>query len=286
MLRTRFITACVLLAFFIPVLFFSPVIVLLLVMSVLIALAAWEWGRFIWGIDHHYSKIYSLCILFLLLIMTYIKYEFGSVDDSRFIKVREAFLWASVGFWLICVPSILRKKLLFSIQENTHFLALAGVIVFISDWYALLILRESGLLVLLTVLMIVWTADIGAYFSGKRFGKRKLAPQISPGKSIEGVIGGMIAVCLLSFCFFQFNSSSNDFFSLIAERYTWIGLISICIFLTLLSVMGDLFESQLKRLRGLKDSSNLLPGHGGVMDRLDALLPVLPIAALLVIGHS
>jgi phosphatidate cytidylyltransferase len=176
--------------------------------------------------------------------------------------------------------------LLFSIQENTHFLALAGVIVFISDWYALLILRESGLLVLLTVLMIVWTADIGAYFSGKRFGKRKLAPQISPGKSIEGVIGGMIAVCLLSFCFFQFNSSSNDFFSLIGERYTWIGLISICIFLTLLSVMGDLFESQLKRIRGIKDSSSLLPGHGGVMDRLDALLPVLPIAALIVIGRA
>jgi len=286
MLRARFITACVLLAFFIPVLFFSPVIVLSLVMSVLIALAAWEWGRFIWGIDHHYPRIYSFVILCLLLMLTYIKHESDPADHLGFVKVRDAFLWASVGFWLICVPSILRKKLLFSIQENTHFLALAGVIIFISDWYALLVLRENGLWVLLTVLMIVWTADIGAYFSGKRFGKRKLAPQISPGKSIEGVIGGMIAVCLLSFCFFQFNSSSNDFFSLIGERYTWIGLISICIFLTLLSVMGDLFESQLKRIRGIKDSSSLLPGHGGVMDRLDALLPVLPIAALIVIGRA
>jgi phosphatidate cytidylyltransferase len=286
MLKTRVITACVLFIFFIPVLFFSPITILSLVMSILIALAAWEWGRFIWGIDHHYPKLYSLVILGLLLILSYFKHESGDIEPSWMAIFRQVFLWASVVFWIALVPRIMSKKLLFSIDENTYFLALAGMVVFISDWHALLELREQGLWVLLSVLMIVWTADIGAYFSGKQFGKHKLAPQISPGKSIEGVIGGMFAVFLLCFCFYQFNSSANDFFSLLGDRYTWVGLIPICIFLTLLSVMGDLFESQLKRLRGMKDSSGLLPGHGGVMDRLDALLPVLPIAALLVMGVS
>ena len=131
--------------------------------------------------------------------------------------------------------------------------------------------------------MIVWAADIGAYFFGKTFGRRKLAPQISPGKSIEGACGGILTVFLISICFYIYNQSANDFFSMIADKYSVIGLILISLFLAIMSIFGDLFESQLKRLSGMKDSSNLLPGHGGILDRLDALLPVLPISAMIVL---
>jgi phosphatidate cytidylyltransferase len=155
-----------------------------------------------------------------------------------------------------------------------------------SDWYAFTLLREKGLWVLLSVLMLVWTADIGAYFIGKTMGKHKLAPKLSPGKSIEGAIGGMLTVCLLGIFFDIFQSSSSNFFNLIRNQYGWSILLPLTILLAGMSIVGDLFESQLKRISGIKDSSGLLPGHGGVLDRLDALLPVLPIAALCIQGIS
>jgi len=184
------------------------------------------------------------------------------------------------------VPYILSRKLQFSIKKNTSLLSFAGVIIFISDWFAIMLLRDKGLWVLLSVLMIVWTADIGAYFTGKKFGKHKLAPQLSPGKSIEGALGGMVLVCILGLIFYSFSVYLNNFFNIIGREYNWLYLIPISIFLSGMSVIGDLFESQLKRLSNMKDSSGLLPGHGGVLDRLDALLPVLPIAALCIQGIS
>jgi phosphatidate cytidylyltransferase len=197
-----------------------------------------------------------------------------------------ATLWFSIIFWITAVPFILSRKLQFSVKNNTQFLAIAGVIIFISDWYAFTLLRDKGLWVLLSVFMIVWTADIGAYFTGKKIGKHKLAPQLSPGKSIEGAIGGMVAVCILGIIFYAGNLSSSNFFNIIGQQYSWLILIPLSIFLAGMSIVGDLFESQLKRLSNMKDSSGLLPGHGGVLDRLDALLPVLPIAALCIQGLS
>jgi phosphatidate cytidylyltransferase len=187
---------------------------------------------------------------------------------------------------LFAVPIILSRKLQFSIQKNTSLFAILGVIIFMSDWYAFMLLRDTGLWVLFSVLMIVWTADIGAYFIGKKIGIHKLAPQLSPGKSIEGAIGGMVAVCILGLILNTENLSSSNFFNIIGQQYSWLILIPLSIFLAGMSVIGDLFESQLKRLSGMKDSSGLLPGHGGVLDRVDALLPVLPIAALCIQGLS
>jgi phosphatidate cytidylyltransferase len=148
-------------------------------------------------------------------------------------------------------------------------------------------LRAVSMTLFLSVLILVWTADIGAYFVGKSFGKNKLAIRLSPGKSIEGAIGGGVLVLIVAFLgsfvvddmkLFQLN-----FFDFLNQSIGWLGMIVITIICVLMSIQGDLFESQLKRIAGVKDSSNLLPGHGGFLDRIDALLPVLPLAGLIVI---
>ena len=286
MLKTRVITAVVLLALFIPILFFSPAIILSIAASIVISLASWEWGRFIWGVQSRLPIFYSLLIQVLLAILIYC-FQANDLDSIAWVaNFMIGLLWVSISFWIIVVPFILSRKLQFSIKNNTALLAIAGIIIFMGDWYAFMLLRDKGLWVLLSVLMIVWTADIGAYFMGKQIGKHKLAPQLSPGKSIEGAIGGVAAVCILGLTFYSININSNNFFNVIGQQFSWIFLIPLCVFLAGMSVVGDLFESQLKRLSGMKDSSGLLPGHGGVLDRLDALLPVLPSAALCIQGIS
>ena len=142
-----------------------------------------------------------------------------------------------------------------------------GISLLLATWIALIGLHKISPLLLLSVLATVWIADSAAYFAGKKFGKHKLAPEISPGKTWEGVMGALFAVTLygLLLCHFQHLS-----------RWLILGLWLIVI----LSVMGDLFESLLKRQSNVKDSSQLLPGHGGVLDRIDGLIPTLPLVLL------
>jgi len=132
---------------------------------------------------------------------------------------------------------------------------------------------------------LVWAADIGAYFGGRAFGRRKLAPSISPGKSWAGVWSGMVGTLGVAIAWLMFDGSGrayyDSFYTLINERVTTIGLAFVVIFLVAMSVVGDLFESLVKRSAGAKDSSGLLPGHGGILDRIDALLPVFPIVLAL-----
>ena len=136
---------------------------------------------------------------------------------------------------------------------------------------------------LLSVMALVWIADIFAYFSGKAFGKRKLAPSISPGKSWEGAIGGGVAVLVVSSLVILFGGPylADTFVVRLQASMGWFATLAILVVITAASIVGDLVESQLKRRAGVKDSSNLLPGHGGVLDRIDALIPVLPLAALI-----
>ena len=146
---------------------------------------------------------------------------------------------------------------------------------------AMLALFSHSALYLFSVLALVWVADIGAYFSGKAFGRRKLAPSISPGKTWEGAIGGWIAVMTLSVGCTLIPELRDTFAVQLQLRHGWLALLLALSLIVAASVVGDLFESQLKRRAGVKDSSALLPGHGGVLDRIDALIPVLPLALLL-----
>jgi phosphatidate cytidylyltransferase len=195
-------------------------------------------------------------------------------------------LWFSSLFWLCIVPLIMRRSVTFQMKKFAWPLSIAGLFLFIADWYALIVLRERGVWVLLTVFLLVWSADIGAYFFGRAFGKNKLAPRISPGKSVEGVIGGALVVVVIGSICWSLGDGTKNFFDMLGADISYVRLFFVMIFLCGLSVIGDLFESQLKRLQGMKDSSQLLPGHGGVLDRIDALMPVLPFAALLILGLS
>ncbi len=148
-------------------------------------------------------------------------------------------------------------------------------------WFALVAAYREGLVFLVSIFAIVWTADIAAYFAGRAFGKRKLAPAISPGKTWAGAIGGALATLLLALVAIEVPQLSDSFFAVLDRRWSLVVVFAVTLILVVLSVVGDLFESQLKRQRGVKDSSRLLPGHGGVFDRVDALLPIVPVALLL-----
>ena len=154
-----------------------------------------------------------------------------------------------------------------------------------SAWLALASAKVSGTNFLLSVFCLVWAADSFAYFGGKAFGRRKLAPAISPGKSWEGVWSGMLGVLVLGVAWIFIDKTwslgSASLFTLLWQRFGPFGLVLSLVFLSTMSVLGDLVESLVKRAAGAKDSSGLLPGHGGVLDRVDALLPVFPIAMAL-----
>jgi phosphatidate cytidylyltransferase len=157
--------------------------------------------------------------------------------------------------------------------------ALTGLVVLVPTWQALVELRKIGPLLLLLLMSVVWISDSAAYFAGRRFGRHKLAPSISPGKTWEGVLGAVLAVSLYAALW---GSAWQAQFphALRSMRFGTFGMVLFLWLLTAIGIYGDLFESALKRQAGVKDSGALLPGHGGVLDRIDALTAVLPVAAL------
>ena len=159
-----------------------------------------------------------------------------------------------------------------------------GVLLLCCTWLALMTSKIFSIDFLMSVLLVVWMADIAAYFSGKAFGKHKLAPDISPGKTWEGVGGAVAGVFLLSYVWLTaadyFSWQSSSIFDRLYAHGSVV-LVSGLLFLVMMSVAGDLIESLVKRSAGAKDSSQLLPGHGGILDRIDALLPTLPLAVML-----
>jgi phosphatidate cytidylyltransferase len=160
-----------------------------------------------------------------------------------------------------------------------------GILVLWLTWLALCQSKTMGVNYLLSVLALVWVADVAAYFGGRAFGRRKLASNISPGKSWEGVFSGVLAVCVLALIWLALDdqqiSASPSLFSMLLQHSPVWAFMGVAL-LVGMSVVGDLAESLVKRSAGVKDSSALLPGHGGVLDRVDALLPTLPLALMLV----
>ena len=271
MLKTRVITALVLLAVLLPILFLLPPVYIGVFFLAALMTAAWEWSRLLApeaGRAAYVYAIFCLMIILFLLGMQNANWQF-------------ALLLLAVIFWFFIAPFILAKGMNLSLQKLRPFYVVLGLILLPATWFALVFLRELGLVFLLSTIALVWVADIGAYIIGKAFGTRKLAVLISPGKSVEGAIGGLILcygyalVCAFSLPF------ESTLFGAWAIRFGWAPMLLMVTVLTAFSIFGDLFESQLKRLAGVKDSSHLLPGHGGVLDRVDALIPTMPIAALL-----
>ena len=271
MLKTRVVTALVLLAILLPVLYFNNFTAFALVATVFFGAAIWECFRlFNPGTQNAH-------IIALLWTAAFAAALFTDRINTSF--------WAalSLALWIArFVPSLKLGLPPLGAPANTLLSLVYGFAV-VGCFAAIVELYSFSPLFLLSVLAIVWVADIGAYFSGKAFGKRKLAPSISPGKSWEGAIGGGIAVLVLASLSVLFGGDvfERTFAVRVQHAYGWAALLAVLVLMVAASVVGDLFESQLKRRAGMKDSSNLLPGHGGVLDRIDALIPVLPLAALI-----
>jgi phosphatidate cytidylyltransferase len=271
MLKTRIITAIILLAVLLPILFWLPAIYISIFFLLALSAAAWEWSRLLYPQAGRSALLYAaFCVVIILLLLAIQNFSW-----------QFALLLLAVIFWFFLAPFILAKGMNASLDKLRPFYVVLGLILLPATWFALVFLRELGLIFLLSTMALVWVADIGAYFVGKAFGKRKLAAQISPGKSVEGALGGLLlcyGYALLCIFYLPFEST---LFGAWAIRFGWVPMFLMVTVLTAFSIFGDLFESQLKRMAGVKDSSHLLPGHGGVLDRVDALIPTMPIAALL-----
>jgi phosphatidate cytidylyltransferase len=274
MFKQRLITAIVLLAILLPALFAPRSEWLMAVALVLVCLAAWEWGQL-----NGYSKKSSwwMALDCLALCAVAWRLELPTMATPS--------LWALVGGGWVLVGGLLLRRGVAGWPAVPRWLrVVGGVLALALTWLAIAQARHRGVNFLLSALCLVWVADVCAYFAGRAFGRRKLAPSISPGKSWEGVWGGMVGVVLVACAWVwadgYFQASSLSVYSRLAAQAWWLVPLG-ALFLSAMSVVGDLVESLVKRSAGAKDSSNLLPGHGGVLDRVDALLPTLPLAMML-----
>lgn len=257
MLKTRLITSLVLfLTIGAAYVYLPPLYWALLVLAVT-SIAAWEWAG-LSKFNKPFSFIYSGFVLLLgLFVILY-------TPQLMQIVIVWAVL-ASTIFWLLIVPFLLA----FTPTINNRFImAVLGLIVIIPFGLTMIALREINPLLLVVFAMTVWIADSAAYFAGKRFGKHKLASSISPGKTWEGVLGAFFAILIYA-----------SLLSYLTHQSYWFVLVFLGVMA--LSIMGDLFESMIKRQADVKDSSHLLPGHGGVLDRIDGLTSSLPLVMFL-----
>lgn len=268
MLKTRVITALVLLAVLLSVLYSKSQVFFLLVTAVFFGAAAWELARLFRVTQPAVGA--AIWTLVFVLAMYFI-----DANGMRLLFV------LCVAIWTIRLIPSLALGLPVAGSSGSRLLSLVYGIAVLGCFVAIVALFQHSPLYLLSVMAIVWIADIGAYFSGKAFGKRKLAPSISPGKSWEGAIGGWVAVLVLAGLSAHYPPLADTFVAHVLASLGWVGFIGVITLMVVASVVGDLFESQLKRRAEMKDSSNLLPGHGGVLDRVDALIPTLPLAVLI-----
>jgi len=275
MLRTRVITAVVILLVLVGMLFFAPASAWGLFVLAIALAACWEWSR-LCGLGRTGQSIYLLLSGALAGAAWIMQLR---LPESLFRDIALVGLAFAAAFWIVVALPWLRFKW----RPAPVPAALAGWLVIWPTWFAFVLLRDIGPWVLLATAALVWIADVAAYFAGRRFGKRKLAPAISPGKSWEGVYGALAGVALYGLVLAFVARSTPTPVSDLFAPFFGIPAIAAMLVLAGLSVVGDLLESWMKRGAGRKDSSALLPGHGGVLDRIDALTSTLPVAALAIL---
>ncbi|MFL1467521.1 phosphatidate cytidylyltransferase [Marinobacter sp. HN1S83] len=268
MLKTRIITALILAPIAIGGIFFLPPLGFALFTGAIITIGAWEWANMS-GMTSQLARVVYAAVAAAVM--------YGLLNVSAV-----AVLWLAVIWWFICFLMVRSYPAGSERWGGLPVRAVMGLLVLVPAWVGLNHLRTgsfqfgdvaNNLLVILFVFCVVWVADIGAYFAGRAFGKAKLAPRVSPGKSWAGVWGGLVAVAVFAVIVSQLASAPMDQTLLLVIASLVTGLVS---------VLGDLLESMLKRFRGIKDSSQLLPGHGGIMDRIDSLTAAIPVFALII----
>jgi phosphatidate cytidylyltransferase len=275
MLRTRIASAAAMAAVLIAALLSLGPFGWAIFVFVILCVAGWEWGGFARlspaGRTALAISIGAAC----LAAAAWTGLLRGAPVESR----SALFYGVAAGFWLLVATVWLARN---PQRPGVVVLLGAAVLALVPAYLAVLELRLRGPVVFLLVGGIVWTADVAAYFAGRAFGRHKLAPSISPGKSWEGVVGGLVAVGIYAFFAAGYFAREAGVPAIIHV------MVPASLGLAAISVVGDLFESALKRQAGLKDSGRILPGHGGVLDRIDALMPVLPLAMLgtLLLGQT
>lgn len=269
MLKERVITALIMFFVFVGMVFFASERVWFAGIGLLMAWAAAEWADL--AKFNQWSKVlYVMCMPVLLAVLWI---AFSRQHNPWVFSV---VMLASLAFWLLIVPAWLFMNWRVS---NRWVLGLCGLLVLLPAGVCFLYIRQSPAegWFLLSLLFVVWIADTAAYFTGRAFGKHKLAPSISPGKTREGALGAWLAVTVYVAVFVLWLKP-DGFANLNVSVWQ---VLFIAFFLTYQSIMGDLYESWLKRCAGVKDSGASLPGHGGILDRIDAILPVLPLQIIL-----
>lgn len=271
MLRTRVVTAVVLLAILVAVLLSRSWLAFVLAVTAFQGAAAWEAMRLA-GLRRPIAWAVFWAAGFVYILVQFDHWQ------MQLLAAMSVVLWALRFAPALAIGLPRERSLASRLLGMTYAVAIVGC------FASLAVLYQVSGLYLVSVMALVWVADIGAYFVGRKFGRRKLAPSISPGKTWEGALGGLIGVLLVGTIAALVPALAGTFPAVVQREWGWAGLAGVLLLVTAASIAGDLFESQLKRRAGFKDSSNLLPGHGGVLDRVDALVPVLPLAVLLGAG--
>lgn len=262
MLRTRIITALILAPLVISAIYLLPLPAYAAFFWLVAAAGAYEWGGLA-GLEGRAARIFYTLLFGLLAILLWLL-------PHTWVAV----LWAGAAFWVLAIGAVLAYPNAGHLTLHPALMIPAGLVVVLAGWLALVVIRAQpgGATWVLWMLLLVWSADIGAYFAGHRFGRHKLAPLVSPGKTWEGLGGGILASTALAALLLLPMGVFAPW---------WLPVI---VGLGVVSVFGDLFESALKRGRGVKDSGALVPGHGGALDRIDSVLAVLPPFALVLAG--
>jgi len=251
MLRLRIITALLLAPFVLAAIFFLPENGMAVVLAALVAAGAWEWSAFA-GLTRSSAKVGYVVLVLLSIVIVW----FARSSGGDYIVLYAAMVWWVVALcWVLIWPGVV----------SYPSAAAAGLLVLVPAWLALSQLHSHDPQLMLFLLLLVVAADVGAYFAGRRFGRNKLAPRVSPGKTWEGVGGGVVGATIVA-----------------TVGAVWLNMpflvfIALCVLVVCASIVGDLTESLFKRHAGLKDSGNLLPGHGGVLDRVDSITAAAPV---------
>lgn len=279
MLKYRLITALILIPVVIGALFLLPPVGFAIVTLVVCMLAAWEWGQLA-GFASRSQRIWLAILCGFLLVLMLL--SLPAYQHSAHLPQVSVPLWLSMGWWVAALLLVLTYPRSAALWRDSHLLRIIfGILTIVPFFWGMVALRQYGYEQnhhigawwLLYVMLLVWGADSGAYMFGKLFGKHKLAPKVSPGKTWEGLIGGLLTSALISWLFGRYAP-----LDIIPE------ILLICsVVAALASVLGDLTESMFKREAGIKDSGHLIPGHGGILDRIDSLTAAVPVFACLML---
>lgn len=303
MLLKRVLTASVLAALVIVAVFKLPALLFSLFIAIITFIAAWEWLA-LTGVDSLGRKLLFFGAMLVpmfgvtywteLLELLSEAMEWPEIKDYS--DVLEWLVFAPVLFWILTMVLIRQTgPQLLTAQFSPRLQAFLGWLVLMSAWMFLSKLRAyygSGMVIYL--LLLIWAADISAYFAGKKWGTDKLAPEISPGKTIQGMYGALVSAVVCGIGFFIYgktisteSAQAQEGMMQFLDELVFFDMLMLSVFTVLISIYGDLFFSLIKRRKGVKDSGNLLPGHGGVLDRIDSIVAATPFfyAGILLIGR-